>query len=80
MLYFNRLKRLKNKKWIAIEVKATGRIDKDDFKGIKALEDDLKLERKIVISLEREQRTAQDHFEIFPLQKFFDHLWAGKIL
>lgn len=74
------LVQLKNKKWIAIEVKATGRIGKDDFKGIKALEDDLKLERKIVICLERDQRLTKDHFEIYPLQKFFDQLWAGKIL
>ncbi len=70
----------KNSKWIAIEVKASGRIDKSDFKGIKALSDDLTLERKIIISLERESRRTEEGFEILPMQVFFDHLWAGKIL
>jgi uncharacterized protein len=70
----------KNKKWIAIEVKASGRIDKSDYKGIKALNDDLVLERKIIVSLERESRRTEDDFEIFPMQTFFDQLWVGKIV
>ena len=69
----------KNKKWIAIEVKATRRVGISDFKGIKALEDDLRLDRKVIVSLEHDLRKTQDNFEIFPLQIFFDQLWSGNI-
>lgn len=68
------------KRWIAIEAKASGRISKDDFKGINALSEDLKIERKIIVSLERDHRLTDDHFEIFPLQKFLDQLWKNKII
>lgn len=66
--------------FIAIEVKATKKIDHGDFKGIKALEDDIKISRKIVVSLEPQARKTAEGFEIYPLAEFCSLLWAEKII
>jgi predicted AAA+ superfamily ATPase len=71
--------RLKSKKLIGIEVKGTGRIDKDDLKGLKAFEDDFKLFKKIIICNEKEKRIIDEEFLVYPLQEFCDELWASNL-
>ena len=70
----------KNKELIAIEVKAKKKINEKDFKGIKAFEDDFKLSKKIVVSLETMKRKTADDFIIYPLAEFCKQLWDGKII
>ncbi len=70
----------KKNEFIAIAVKATKKIDNHDLKGIRAIEDDLTLSRKIIVCLEASARKTEDGFEILPLAWFCKQLWAGKIV
>lgn len=64
---------------VAIEVKATGRVAPADLKGLKALSEDLALERKIVVCTEDAPREV-DGIEIVPYDLFLRRLWQGEIL
>ncbi len=70
----------KNKKLLAIEVKAKKNITTKDCKGIKAFAEDCQLSRKIVISLDEKSRLIEDKVEVFNLKTFCHKLWAGEIL
>lgn len=72
--------RLKSKKLIGIEVKGTSRIDKDDLKGLLAFEDDFKLEKRILVSNENNERWIDDKFEVLPLKNFCEKLWNHQLL
>ncbi len=64
---------------IAIEVKATSRVQNKHLKGIKALAEELPLTHKIIISLDDNKRVMDEDFMIYPLRKFLTDLWEGKI-
>jgi predicted AAA+ superfamily ATPase len=64
---------------IAIEVKASARVSHQDLKGLKALEEDIPLKRKIVVCSESERRVIDD-IELIPYQEFLDDLWQHKII
>lgn len=63
---------------IAIEVKAKKNITLRDLKGIKALQEEKKLKKYIVISLEKTERTI-DNIKIMPWQIFLEKLWLKNI-
>lgn len=67
--------KLRNKKLIGIEVKATNRVDKDDLKGLKAFEEDFKLSQKIIISNEKHSRLIDGGFIVLPSAVFCKQLW-----
>jgi predicted AAA+ superfamily ATPase len=71
--------RLKSKKLIGIEVKGSHRIDRDDLKGLKALEDDFKLEKKIIVSIEKNTRLIDDKYLVLPIETFCKNLWNNEI-
>ena len=63
---------------IAIEVKGKPRVTRRDMNGLRALAEELPLERKIVVCTEPRRRTDDD-VEILPIESFLQDLWAGKI-
>jgi len=65
---------------LAIEFKATSYADERRFKGLYALREDQKVNRLIVVSLDKKQRTTKDGIEIFPWQIFCEKLWNGDII
>lgn len=65
---------------IAIEVKASKRVTKKDEKGIRALSEDLTLERRIIVCNEKEYRVSDTGVEIMPIEEFLERLWNRSIL
>jgi predicted AAA+ superfamily ATPase len=63
---------------IAIEVKAKPRVAHRDLNGLRALDEELQLERKIVVCTEPRRR-ADEAVEILPVERFLEDLWAGKV-
>jgi predicted AAA+ superfamily ATPase len=63
---------------IAIEVKAKPRVAHRDLNGLRALDEELQLERKIVVCTEPRRR-ADEGVEILPVERFLEDLWAGKV-
>jgi predicted AAA+ superfamily ATPase len=63
---------------IAIEVKAKPRVTRRDLNGLRALAEDLRLRRKIVVCTEPRRRKDED-VEILPVEHFLEDLWAGQI-
>lgn len=72
--------RLKSKKLIGIEVKGSNHIDRDDLKGFRAFEEEIHLDRKIVVCLEKNERLIDDKYQVLPTQIFCRLLWNGSIL
>lgn len=66
-------------KYSGIEVKSTSRPGKSDYKGLRALEEDLPLERKIVVCLADEPFIDDQDMTVLPLVEFLAQLWSGKL-
>ncbi|MCM2281925.1 MAG: AAA family ATPase [Bdellovibrionaceae bacterium] len=67
-------------KAIAIEVKATRNPTERAFKGILALEEDLKLEKKILVAPVPSSYKTEHGIEVLHPEDFFDQLWSGRII
>lgn len=67
------------KKVVAIEVKASPNPGKKDFKGLLALEEEVELERKIVVCNTDTARKTKEGVEIMPILDFLERLWTGKL-
>lgn len=63
---------------IAIEVKSKARVTGRDLKGLRALSEEIPLQRKIVVGTEPRRR-IDDDVEIFPVAQFLEALWSGDI-
>ncbi|MFH1847444.1 MAG: AAA family ATPase [Candidatus Omnitrophota bacterium] len=64
---------------IAIEIKGSSRVDKNDLTGLSSYMDEYKTRRNILICNEREKR-VHGKIEILPCKHFLTELWNGKIL
>jgi predicted AAA+ superfamily ATPase len=64
---------------IAIEVKGAHRVSTSDFKGIRALAEEIPLKRKIVVCSDLTPRFI-DGIEIMHFSVFFKALWRGDIV
>lgn len=64
---------------VAIQVKATSRIQPKHLKGIKALEEEVKLSHKIIISLDDKKRVLDGQYIVYPFDEFVTELWDKKI-
>ncbi|MCL2304244.1 MAG: AAA family ATPase [Planctomycetaceae bacterium] len=62
---------------IAIEVKGTGQIQAADLKGLRALQEENKLEKFIVVSLDERPRRIGD-IRIYPWRQFLTTLWNNE--
>lgn len=63
---------------IAIEVKAVGMAQEKHFKGLNRFSQNEKVEKKIIVSLDKEKRKVDDII-IYPYDLFLNDLWLGKI-
>jgi len=63
---------------IAIEVKAKSRVGHRDLNGMRALSEELSLQRKIVVCTEPRRR-QDEGVEFIPIEQFLEELWAGEI-
>lgn len=64
---------------IAIEVKGTHHVDREDVKGLEMLSEELKLQKKIVVCSESEPRMLKSGIHIMPYKYFCEQLWSGEI-
>ncbi len=64
---------------LAIEVKSKARVTRRDLSGLRALSEEIPLERKIVVCTEPRRRREGD-VEILPVEDFLADLWQGKIV
>ncbi len=64
---------------IGIEVKATEMAHAGHLKGLRSLDGQHKLRRKIVVSSDTRKRTLHG-VEIVPVEEFLDMLWAGDVI
>ena len=64
---------------VAIEVKGSARIDKNDFSGLAAFIDEYSPKRAIMVSNEKQKR-VHGKIEVIPWEYFLSELWTGKII
>ena len=64
---------------VAIEVKAGTRVHDGDLGGLRALAEEHRVRRAIVVSLERQPRTAPPGIEVLPWKTFLAQLWNGDL-
>lgn len=64
---------------LAIEVKSTESLRRGDFKGLRALREEFKPRRAIILSQENAARRTEDGIECLPWRQFLVQLWAGKL-
>ena len=62
---------------IAIEIKSTKFLDRNDFKGLNALSEEFKLKKQIVVCRETVARKIGD-IEVLPWQIFLEKIWMQK--
>jgi predicted AAA+ superfamily ATPase len=61
----------------AIEIKASATVGPADLKGLRALSEEMRLRRRIVVCRERRARRIDD-IDIMPWSDFLDALWADQ--
>mgnify|MGYP001585977580 CR=1 FL=1 len=64
---------------IAIEVKGSSRVDKNDLAGMNGFIDEYSPKKAIIVSNEKQKRT-HGKIEIMPWTVFLNELWEGKII
>ncbi|MBI4430579.1 MAG: ATP-binding protein [Candidatus Omnitrophica bacterium] len=64
---------------IAIEVKASKTVGKDDLKGLKALKEEKSFQKYLLICFEEETRHV-DGIEVLPWKTFLERLWKGNFI
>ena len=67
-------------KLIAIKVKSSDNPSLKDSKGLLALEEDVKLKRKIIVCLSKKAKLFEHDVEVLPLQLFLEKLWGHKFM
>ena len=63
----------------AIEVKGSERIHSKHTRGLRALMEEHKVARAIIVSLEKQPRKLDSSIEILPWQIFLEVLWSGEL-
>jgi uncharacterized protein len=64
---------------VAIEVKGARRVHEGDVRGLRALAEEHRVKRSIIISLERQPRTLETGIEVLPWETFVRRLWDGAL-
>lgn len=65
---------------VAIEFKARAGVDGRDARGLRALRDDQRVRRTLIVSLDARRRDLEDGIEVWPWAEFCHALWAGEII
>ena len=69
-----------NEMSVAIEVKSSNKIHHNHLKGLRALLEEHKVKKSIVVSHEERPRRVDPGIEILPWRTFLDALWSGRLL
>lgn len=64
---------------LAIEIKASALVSDKHLKGLRALKEEMDLERAIVVSRDPVARRTQDGIEILPWAVFLEELWGDRL-
>ena len=64
----------------AIEVKSSNKIHQNHLKGLKALKEERKVKKMIVVCLEKESRIVDKDIHILPWRLFLEKLWKKNLL
>jgi uncharacterized protein len=64
---------------LAVEFKATRKVDERDLKGLRALMEDQKVRQAVVVSQDSAIRRLHGDITVYPWQKFCEKLWAGDL-
>jgi predicted AAA+ superfamily ATPase len=64
---------------LAIEVKGSQRVHFGHLRGVKALLEEHKVRKAIVVSLDKSPRKIAPAFEVLPWQYFLEALWSGDL-
>lgn len=64
----------------AIEFKSGRQVRDADFRGLRALGEEQRARRRIIVARTDEPRTTDDGIEILPWRLFCSHLWDGAIV
>jgi len=65
---------------IGIEVKAGERVGERAMKGLRALAEEVPLQRKLIVSHERDAWRSDDGIEVLPVQEFLGMLWQDQLV
>jgi uncharacterized protein len=65
---------------VAIEVKASGSVSDRDTRGLRALAEDVKLKRRLVVCTEKSARRLDSGVEVVPVADFLARLWDDELL
>ncbi|MBI4904031.1 MAG: ATP-binding protein [Acidobacteria bacterium] len=64
----------------AIEVTAAERVSEKKFTGLRAIAEEVRLKRKIVVCREPAPRVTEDGIHVMPVTVFLQALWDGEVL
>ena len=64
---------------LAIEVKGAQRVHSGHLRGVKALLEEHKVRKAILVSLDKSPRKIDPAIEVLPWQHFLDALWSGNL-
>ncbi len=62
---------------VAIEVKSTNRLSERHFKGLRALQEEKKFKRFVMVSFDTGARQWDGGIECYPVEDFLHALWSG---
>jgi predicted AAA+ superfamily ATPase len=65
---------------LAIEFKARAGVDARDTRGLRALGEDQRVRRALVVSLDERPRKLEGGIEVWPWAEFCEALWADRLL
>lgn len=63
---------------VAIEIKAKHLVTERDLKGLRAIAEELPLQRLIVVANERARKRVDNGIEVIPIAEFLQGLWQGE--
>jgi len=65
---------------VAIEVKGSQKVHVGHTRGLKALLEEHRVEKAILVSLDKQPRKVDPNIEVLPWQVFLETLWAGELI
>ncbi len=65
---------------LALEVKATSRAETQHLRGLRAIGEEYRFRRRILVSCDPRRRVAEGGIEIVPWRDFLAELWSGELV
>jgi predicted AAA+ superfamily ATPase len=65
---------------IAIEAKGTERVETHHLRGLRAIGEEYRFRRRVLVSCDPRRRLAEGGIEIVPWREFLRELWSGVVM